>query len=89
MDSHDLIRIFVTRDGGQSLENYEDRQFKDFHGELPQIGDHIAHTPDWVGQPGDTDGNLFFVVTGRFFMSVGIALVCELRAATAEEFELF
>jgi len=89
VDDHDLIKIFVPRDDGEFLENYEDRQLKDFHGIVPQIGDHLTNTPGWIGEHTNTDGNLFLVVTGRFFMPEWIALICEHRRATPAEFELF
>ncbi|MDK2747785.1 MAG: hypothetical protein KYX67_10735 [Brevundimonas sp.] len=89
MDPYDVIKIYVPRDGGEYLECYGDRQFKDFHGVLPQIGDHISNTPGWIGEPGNTDGNLFLIVTGRYFMHHEIALICEHRRATPAEFELF
>jgi hypothetical protein len=89
MDEYDLIRLYVPRDGGEYLENYSDRQLKDFHGVVPQIGDHIANLPKWIGEPANTGGNLFLLVIGRFFMPEGIALICEHRQATPAEFELF
>ena len=89
MDEFGLIRLYVPRDNGEYLENYCDRQLKDFHGVVPQIGDTLTNTPAWIGEPTNLSGNLFLVVTGRFFMPEGIALICEHRRATLAEFELF
>ncbi|WP_271067764.1 hypothetical protein [Caulobacter sp. NIBR1757] len=88
MDNELQIRVFT--EDAEGLHDHGDPKLSAFGGILPQIGDEIGQFDRWIGDPTQTGGNCMLVVKRRVFIrNEWVVLICDVRACTTVEYELF
>ncbi len=80
--------IFIDRGG--ELENYQELDLERLGGVVPQIGDEITQSDEWIGRSSELAGNVVWIVKRRVWVREGrVALVCDIRPLKREDYELF